>query len=73
MYLPCVADFYVYFGTIAPDKIELKLTPENLLPGVEVDLTNAIAEGPRCQNFRFVFRQSICPSASELIYLIGMH
>ena len=32
MNTPCVADFFVYFGTIATDKIELKLTPENLLP-----------------------------------------
>ena len=42
---PFVADWFVYFGTIAPDKVEFERTPANLLPGVEANLASAIAGG----------------------------
>jgi hypothetical protein len=37
--------WWVYFGTVAPDKVEFDRTPANLLPGVEARLAAAITKG----------------------------
>lgn len=37
--------WWIYFGTIKPARIELRRTPENMLPGVEHHLVRAIEEG----------------------------
>jgi hypothetical protein len=43
--LPSIADWFIYFGTVPPHKIELETTAENMLPGVEHNLASAVEEG----------------------------
>ena len=43
--LPSIADWFIYFGTVPPHKIELEPTAENMLPGVEHNLASAVEEG----------------------------
>jgi hypothetical protein len=35
-------DWWIYFGTIPPHKIELRTTPTTMLPGIEDNLAEAI-------------------------------
>jgi len=39
------AQWWIYFGTIKPDRIDLLVTPETMLPEVEYNLASAVKEG----------------------------
>lgn len=66
-----VQQWWLCFGTIAPDKIELERTPANLLPGIEHNLTLAIEEGnaARIANLTRMWEQMLSVPPDEPVVL----